>query len=366
MDCKIFWRVSVENWQIVGYDKNIGGYMRRAVKKKRWLDKRSRKLQNRKRRKRNSIGRSIYYKPKKVLESEGNIFVAKAPKVFSFIENPEETIEFFDDIITEIEGKSYEKLFYIDSSDVIKVSADALIYLIAILNNLKLRWVKKYSFKGNLPVNREAEAFYAESGFLNYVKSKRTAMPKGDDKVEIISDNTVNTELAKRMCDFVCRRFGKDKKFTINLYKTLIELMSNTIQHAYNNNSIMAACWYLFAKHEGNTIQITFTDTGEGIPGTVRKKWYEFLPKAITDSELIYSAFKGESRTETKKANRGHGLPDLYKKAIKHELNDFHVFSGASCCKFVEVNGEQHFQRIDYTRKVIGTMYQFIIVNKGE
>lgn len=339
--------------------------MDRKIRRKSWLDARSRRMQNKKKIKGHYSGRKSSRGVKQKRDRTGYAFYATAPENFSFVSNPEETIEYFDGIISEISKKTYKRMFYIDSGEVVKVSADALIYLIAILNNLKSNLVSRYSFKGNLPSNREAEAFYVESGFLNYVKSRRIAMPEGDDRVQIISGKTTDTKLAKKVCDFVCEKFGEKKLFTLGLYKTLIELMSNTVQHAYNSKGIMVACWYLFARNANDSVQITFIDTGDGIPGTVRRKWFEKIPKMITDSELIYSAFMGESRTETKKVNRGHGLPSLYDRATKRELSDFHVLSGKGICEFVEVAGEIVFEKRDFNKSVIGTIYQFNISKRG-
>ena len=57
----------------------------------------------------------------------------------------------------------------------------------------------------------------------------------------------IYSAVAKNICDFVSSRFNKNYKFTIDLYKTLIELMSNTVHHAYDEKGLMAPCWYLYA-----------------------------------------------------------------------------------------------------------------------
>lgn len=334
-------------------------------KKKRWLDNKSRKLQKRKK---NGSGNSFLSHNVKDTSnnSKNNTYFAKAPETFSFIYNTEETNQFFLDIIAEMEKRIYKQLFYIDSSEVKYITIDALVYILAILYNIKLNPILKYAFKGNVPEDKNAECVYNESGFMNYVKTKRAIMPETDDKVQIITGRNTDPNVAVKICDFVNSCFGKDYIFTIDLYKTLIELMSNTVHHAYNDNNIMAPHWYLYAINRGDSVQFTFIDTGEGIPNTVKRKFTEKFPFTINDSDLIYSAFLGESRTETGLYNRGHGLPALYEKVMKRRLCNFYVISGCGCCKSKIENDIIWLEKVDYKHEIMGTIFQFEIINIKE
>ena len=143
--------------------------------------------------------------------------------------------------------------------------------------------------------------------------------------------------------------------------------MSNTVHHAYNCNGIMVPYWYLYSIDKGDSIQFTFIDTGEGIPNTVKKKILERLPFGkVDDSTLIHSAFLGESRTETGLYNRGHGLPALYEKVKAGKLKEFFVLSGCGCCKSVIIDGEIELQKLDFQKEIIGTIFQFEIINVKE
>ena len=60
-----------------------------------------------------------------------------APSNFSFIDSPGETIEFFNGIIAFITNRlNYGKNLYIDISCIKNLTIDALMYLLAIVNNM--------------------------------------------------------------------------------------------------------------------------------------------------------------------------------------------------------------------------------------
>ncbi|WP_313583318.1 ATP-binding protein [Lacrimispora sp.] len=339
--------------------------MKKTFRQKLWLDRRSRKLQKLNTRKKKGISKNRIRVPLHAGETK-DIYIAKAPSDFSFIQNTQETISYFMDILEQMERKRQKQMFFLDVAEVTSVTTDALVYIIALLYNLKRNLLMNYSFKGNLPKEKAAEKVFLESGFLNYVKTKRAVMPKVNDKVQIISGTITDTTVAGQICDFVNSRYDRDYKFTQPLYKTLIELMSNTVHHAYNKNTITVHSWYLYAIDMGSTIQFTFIDTGEGIPNTVKRKFLEKIPFFVKDSDLIYSAFMGESRTETGLYNRGHGLPALYEKVISGKLKNFYVLSGTGCCKSVMENDTIRLEKIDYEKEIFGSIFQFEIENDKE
>lgn len=331
--------------------------MKRCIKRKLWLDRRSRRLKKKRKKKRHIFVQNSTDKENK------EYYVARAPKMFSFVDNTEETIKYFMDIKKEIEKRKHNEVFFLDSSDVEQVTTDALIFVLAILYNLKLSVIMNYGFSGNLPKEKRAENVYLESGFMNYVNSKKAGMTKVDNKVQILSGMYTDPDVARKICDFVSSRFHKSYIFTIDLYKTLIELMSNTVHHAYDIESLTQPCWYLYAADIGNSIRLTFIDTGDGIPKTVKKKWVEKIIPVKKDSEFIKSALLGESRTETGLYNRGHGLPALYEKVISGKLKKFFLLSGSGCCISVENGDMVQLEKRDYKQDIFGTIFQFEIVN---
>lgn len=334
--------------------------------KKIWQDRRSKKLskKGKKRNKKKSILYANYEKQsnKKLPLIVNNEYRAKAPRVFSFLRNTSETIDMFYDIIEEINRGVYRRRFFFDSEDVQDITTDVLLYMVSIIRNIKQNKSKQYTFVGNLPKNEQAKRIFQESGLYKYVQTKSNDLPRNNEKMQIVTGSKTDSVLASEICKFVMKKFDVDKGYTNYLYKTLIELMSNTVHHAYNyKEEIMFPCWYLYAEYDNSTIRFVFVDTGLGIATTVRKKFYEKIVKK--DSELIKSAFDGEFRTETKKDYRGLGLPALKEYAEYGYFSSFYVLSGSGEYKY---NNNGMFTICDYFKKINGTIYIFEMVKKEE
>lgn len=338
--------------------------MKRKKKKKRWLDRRSQRIQKKKNKPRHpgSAHQSKGIRAPSNLVPEP--YIAKAPKVFSFRHNTEGTTEYFVDIIRQIEKKVFRQKFYLDLAEIEIVTVDAVMYILAVLYNIKHNRQMRYSFGGNFPEANDARQVFMDSGFVNYVSTKKAVMPKARDNVQILTGKQTDSLTAKKICDFVNLHFGTDYRFTIDLYQTLIELMSNTVHHAYDEKSLMVPSWYIYAVENGEVIQFSFLDTGAGIPNTVKRKFIEKIPLATSDSSLIYSSFLGESRTETGLYNRGHGLPALREKIICGKLQNFYVCSGTGMC-YSELTDEGiALKKREHNQKIYGTIYQFEIKNE--
>lgn len=336
----------------------------RRNKRKTWNDKRSKKIQTK------WYGRDKRIFSYKRLQNEEKIgkieynrkhqFLAEAPNCFSFIQNAEETISYFNRIIYVIEQKKLRQEFYLDASKISLVTTDALIYMIAVIYNIKANRVFSYSFTGNLPMNKEAKDVFEKSGYLNYFKIKRLQMPDSNEHIQIVSGKSVETDIAKRICDFVMEKLHTDRKHTKIIYATLVELMSNTAKHAYQkDNKKMVACWYLYAMHTNNKIIFSFVDTGEGIPNTIKKKVWERISSNITDAKMIEISLTESGRSETGLQNRGRGLPNLFMHVKKKELRDFFVLSGNGSCIYKEEEGKLYLE--NYNSKLYGTIFSFSI-----
>lgn len=332
-----------------------------------WHDRRSKKLHKAKKH-RKQKGGSNY----SGISLESDIpkydfmgeYKAIAPAVFSFIDNLDGTAKMFAELIEAIRNGSHKKRFFLDSSCVENVSADVILYIIAIIRNIKINRLKQYVFVGNLPQNSEATKVYIESGLYKYVQSKKQELPSNNSKMQIASAKRTDGQLAAEMCQFIMDKFSVDMTATQYVYKTIIEMMSNTVYHAYNStkDEIMYPCWYMYAEYTGNIIRLIFLDTGMGIAATVRKK-FPLEQHIRKDSELIESAFFGEFRTETKKDHRGLGLPALKEYAETKKFKSFVVLSGNGGYKCEE---DGTFKKFDFKNKIFGTIYVIDIENIGE
>lgn len=332
------------------------------AKRKKWLEFRNNKLRKKvhklkKKEKRLKRYLELQEIANRVYNKKRDTFIATAPEVFSIVDNTEETISYFNRIINELSKRNFDELFYFDLSKVTSLTIDAVMYISAILRNIKGGKVYRYSFTGNEPLNDSAKNFFRESGFYGYVKSNVINIESSSNKLQIISGNTVDVDVVKTVCDFVNKVCRTRLSFTYQLYDILIELMTNTKQHAYKGKDVLFVNhWYVFVEDYNNVVKFVFLDTGEGIPGTIHKKWYESLPFLINDSSLICSALKGEFRTETRSENRGKGLPALSEYCINGRFKNLQVYSGSGYCKVLE-NNDGPYMLCDVNDKIFGTLF---------
>lgn len=268
-----------------------------------------------------------------------------APSFFSIKGNTEIMLSFFEQIIRKIREN---KEVFLDFKKINKISADAILYLVALIKNYELR-NQPMRISGNLPIDDLSKQLILESGFFDHVrliggKIKRT----NADILTIRSDNKTKGSIAKEVIKFAKNKLGKTfaGNQSNSIYKTLIECMENTNGHAYAKVKSYTR-WYLIALYnkEQNVVHFTFLDTGFGIPATVAKTGIEtFLQKFKTivkkDSTYIYSTLTGDfQRTRTGKPYRGLGLPSIYTFSQKNMVKNLVVISNYG---FVNCNTNKH------------------------
>lgn len=222
---------------------------------------------------------------------------------------------FFKELISFISNNNGRNTIFIDSENVTEISIDALMYLLALLNNANLVKSKNVSIAGNIPRDKNAKRIFIESGFFKYVHyTGKRITSRNNDNIQIVNGNNSDPFTARKVSDFVCERVGISPRKCDFLYIMLIELMSNTCKHAYNDsNNLFEPNWYCFIEYSKSIITFTFMDTGEGIPATVRKNFTEkvdFLG-IKGDDKYVVSALNGEFRSSTRQFNRGKGLPKI-------------------------------------------------------
>lgn len=313
-----------------------------SLKQKRWniakSNKAIRQLSKRKKKKKNVKQSSETYNLSKR-------HIIRAPKNLSLNNNEEETINFFEMALEVGKTCSVNHSIYFDLQYIENITADAVMYIIAFINNFKRLKILNIHIAGNLPQNDSAKLFLEDVGFYNYVSGlKSTHSPNNKERIQISHGQNSDGELAGKICDFVNDIMGKkDLLITKRLYPMIIELMTNTKQHAYNKNnksSIMECNWYIFSEKLDDCIKFVFLDTGVGIPSTLWYNYREKLSKLFSghqsDAAFISSALQGEFRTETKKSNRGKGLPGIYQDSINGKIRNMSIISGRGKCTILD------------------------------
>ena len=323
--------------------KKIKG-SKRKYRRKLWLDHRSRKLinKNKKRRKKRSRQKHQTLLP--------------LPEHFSLTGNTEVTMGFLMKLSKTIDKAGRGSHIFIDSRNVKIVTVEALIYLIASIQNNHACAVKKITCRGNYPRDKEAKKIYLTSGFNNYVRSKIKSHTHSNKKMQIKSGLKTEPAIARQCCIFT----HKTRVQTKSLYKTFIELMSNAFHHAYDSKVWIKKKWYIYAENEDDRIRFIFVDTGHGIAKTVRKNFPEKLQQlfgditalTLNDAQLIQSAFNGDFRTSTKQENRGNGLVTIKDCMSNPPFEKFEVISGHGRYSIAG-------KATNYSNKIYGTLFTF-------
>lgn len=281
----------------------------------------------------------------------------EAPKHFSIIENEAETVGYFNKIIEAVESDvGYSYKIKLDLTNINKVTIEAIMYLLAIANNIKK---KNHQVTGNYPECDVTRNIFRESGFEKFVRSEYRDQYYVNEKMfKISTGSTIDTESGRKLIEFLDKNgVIKGSKISKDIYRMVIELMGNTNNHAYSIDSPFINKWYLYAeKRQDNKISLVFLDTGSGIPTTIRRKISDITRD---DKDLIASAFDGENRTRTRQSNRGLGLPEIKSINRSGSIQNLKIIS---CNGRVDMmTKSEDYDKINISKKMIGTLFYWEI-----
>ncbi len=293
-------------------------------------------------------------------------YIFRCPKIFSFLKNPVETTEFFNSILRFVmDSKNAKKILFMDLSAIADLTIDALMYLLAIVNNLNKKFNSNTMIAGNIPNNPNVQKLFNESGFDKFVRYKGELEVTASNNIQIATGTKCNNALVKRIVDFVCEKSYTAPRNISFLYNMIMELMSNTNKHAYNDERLLEPCWYLFVNYDENSniVSFSFMDTGEGIPSTVRKTFFEKLGKSFQSKKskieyrYVVSALNGEMRTATNLKYRGKGLPKIREICSNNQIQNMRIITNKADV-LVETND---YKAHDMRDALKGTLYYWQI-----
>lgn len=295
--------------------------------------------------------------------------IIKAPPALSIFTETDATLKYFEDVINTVRKCGLRETIYFDLLSVEEITPDAIMYLIAIIRNMKRILALQINCVGNIPQNPHARRIIELSGFFEFVSHSASKKVKADRHYMKISSGTqADGTLAGSFCDFVQLSCGHpSNNITKRLYPMIIELMTNTNQHAYREiveKQIMVENWYIFAQDENDAVHFIFLDTGVGIPKTVHKKAREKFKDYIRKNDAAYlsSALRGEFRSETRLEHRGKGLPGIYEDACSSAILDLCVISGAGLCI---IDDSSNINSRSLSRSLEGTLFSWKISKGG-
>ena len=265
--------------------------------------------------------------PQKTKIGKRRFLPVKAPEIFSITQSSPNTLRFFDDLWA---CSGSQTAIYCDMSKIQELTPDAILYLQSQLEDF-IEAHPKRKIHGNLPENSEAANLLIESGFFNYVTSRHNVSSKNKNILQMQYGIQVKPPIAKKVVAFVRSCLGLLRLETSPIYTTIIELMKNTFQHAYDTTTNFSRRWWLIAVHlpESASVSFSFLDNGMGIPYTIKKKFSERLTSYIVDrdAELIASTLRGEFRTRTQRGYRGNGLPSIFEHHQNGRIRNLKVLS---------------------------------------
>lgn len=240
------------------------------------------------------------------------------------------------DFVRKIESKvalynNTKKKVHVCFRNTTYVSAAACLFLLASLESLNDSFPKtKYAVtKPPIKTSKKGEQHVVDSvlnriGIYTSLGLKPREMKENPTVKcwEIIRGDLVDSENAGKLLETVTEKMGTNFN---DLYRPLVEAMSNSVEHAYRkdlyNKKIMGSQnkWWCFASIMNNYFNLIICDLGVGIPNTLKltqtekvlSRLIEFVGKPLElDSEHIKASLQVK-RTQTDLGHRGKGGTDL-------------------------------------------------------
>lgn len=255
------------------------------------------------------------------------------PAVFSIRDNPEQVLAGFNEIEVALgEGMPV----YIDMKMVSSMSIESIMYLLSIMKIQKLKGTP-FKISGNVPTSADNYDLLLNSGFFKFVNSDGLALSHNGDTFEIAESDQVDNAIARNICRFIMERMQVEQKSLYSIYDMVIELMTNTVEHAYVEGMHVIANWYIYVHydHENREMHFAFLDNGLGIPTTVNKTNVEKIKQWITSRnllvfgqvDLIEASLQGAFKTRTQEENRGKGMPGIYDALKRRRVLNLAIIS---------------------------------------
>ncbi len=261
-----------------------------------------------------------------------------APKHFSFIERPEETIQFIDKL-----EKLYlnKKNVFINLKDITFLDYSAVTILVSVMFSFKTRNIK---FNGNFPTNKILANLLVNSDFFKYLNKPigekiEYAIGK-QNQIFTRANKEVNSELGLVVMAEASITIWGVKRTCKGLQRTLLELMQNTNNHA-DINKKGEKHWWLSVNHDklNKKVSFIFIDYGVGIFESLKNKpyankWYGWFDKIKNrlkyggNDEIFRMLLEGQMhQTVTGQHFRGKGLPGINEVLGRNQISNLKIIS---------------------------------------
>jgi hypothetical protein len=292
-----------------------------SIKRKWWLDKRSR-IKNQRLSKcnlRTKTSRSIR------LLRQSEVYTWKAPRIFDLSERITRS-----KLIVRIEDlkqmlSQAETSICLDFSNVEKFYADGVLLFWAELNrSIQKRTCGIQGITCIAPTNHKIAQVLKQIGFYDLIGSPQTVTPIDEDVINWRVAHGSKADGSKY--EEVLGNFDGNIAAPLqeHLYTGITEAMTNVANHAYflprsgEQTLSKSKDWWMFSQYRQGTLTVSFVDLGSGIPVTLPSKNPSLWKKIKTfvkhgrrrDGAAIEFAI-GDSISRTRLAHRGKGLGQI-------------------------------------------------------
>lgn len=290
----------------------------------------------------------------RVMKKYVNYTKLKAPRIFSLIQNPTETLFF----VTQLEECfNAGKKVFVHMRNVEYLGEGALVVLLSSLINFK---ANKLDFNGDFPKNEFAKRRLVESGFFNELYQKTRLIQKdsynlSNRSIFTHASKIVDAQLSSQLISNISKRVWGTERRCLGVQRAYIELMQNTNNHASIHTQGEHHWWTTVSYDEIRKVAcFAFLDYGVGIIKSITTDPKSKLNRVINifknifnsknDSELLELLLKGEihkagrNHSSTKQYFRGKGLPGIYEACNSNHLSNLVVISNKAMAEVSKNN----------------------------
>lgn len=275
------------------------------------------------------------YRTQKQLHRKAKKHPITAPTNLTLIDNPKEFVSF----INRLEHKYQQRHeVYIEMKEITSISIDAISVLLSCLAKFKENGIY---FEGSYPKDQNCRSKLIRSGFFDYVGKTYDNMVKNNSvRLEGKQDAIIthgSIEVLQALSAEVILEANKHihgaKRRNLELQSTLIELMTNTCEHASGGLNMQREWWLSIEKTDNpRQVNFSFIDYGVGIFNSLQKKGIlQILKNKImnpSNAKCLKQIFEKEiHKTSTDESYRGKGLPEIKENLDKNSFKNLRVLT---------------------------------------
>ena len=283
----------------------------------------------------------------------------EAPETFSFLENPDE----FNDFLIQVHlALGEHKTIEVDHRKVALQTPEALTAFLSVLADPKYKDTRQRGYIPKDPIQRE---MFLDSGLCEYLKlSTKGTLPRPSGNIQRRKNFKVEPRTAFDLKQFAMTRlYGTDRPYP-PLYKTFIELMANTHNHAAGTTAGKER-WFAsaYCQAEHGRTSFTFVDNGVGIFKSVGETMSRMKKLAAqigiqNNLDFLKNLFNGKLKSSTGMEHRGKGIPMIYQLALEEKIENLVVITNDVWAKVS--SGE--FRRLE--KEFPGTLWYWEVKRK--